>query len=100
MIPAFMIDSPCSQIDPEVFFPAPKDDQAIADAKRLCGLCRHREACLEWAIAPGSRVADGIAGGLSEDERRELIRQRRIGRAQTYNVGPIPPKNRRFTAVA
>lgn len=100
MTPAFMIDSPCSRIDPEVFFPAPNDDDGVADAKRLCGLCGPREACLEWAIAPGSRVADGVVGGLSEGERRELIRRRRIGRAQTYGVGPIPPKSRRFTAAA
>jgi WhiB family redox-sensing transcriptional regulator len=98
--PAFMIDSPCSRTDPEAMFPDTGDAAGIVFAKRTCGQCSVRTECLEWALAPASRANFGVWGGLSEDERRELIRKQKRGRAERINYGPLPPKKHRFAAAA
>lgn len=98
--PAFMIDSPCSRTDPEAMFPDTGDSKGIAFAKQTCGGCFARSECLEWAIAPASRANFGVWGGLTEDERRTLIRQQQRGRAERIDYGPLPPKSQRFAAAA
>lgn len=63
----------CRDEDPELFFPVGDSGPAqlqTAEAKAICGRCPVREACLQWALTTG--LADGVAGGLSEDERRKL----------------------------
>ena len=65
----------CRGADPEVFFPVEDDEAAEAEAKAVCEQCVVREACLEHAIT--SREKIGVWGGLTERERRRLIRQRR-----------------------
>ncbi|MEV0487337.1 WhiB family transcriptional regulator [Streptomyces sp. NPDC050508] len=95
-----MIDSPCSRTDPEAMFPKADDTDGIAFAKRTCGECFARTECLEWAIAPASRANFGVWGGLTETERRTLIRQQQRGRADRIDYGPLPPKKQRFTAAA
>ena len=65
----------CAQTDPALFFPeghGKKVTNAIEQAKRTCGRCPIREACLEWALDTGQNT--GVWGGLSEDERRHLVR--------------------------
>lgn len=42
-------------------------------AKELCKKCPVREACLETALA--TRESYGIWGGLTEQERRALLRR-------------------------
>ncbi|MGH9014202.1 MAG: WhiB family transcriptional regulator [Acidimicrobiia bacterium] len=64
----------CRGIDPEVFYPVSDDDDA-AEAKEICALCPVREACLEYALA--SREKHGVWGGLTERERRRVLRRRR-----------------------
>lgn len=68
----------CRTADPELFFPAAEAGPAlarqVADAKRVCGVCSVRAECLTWAL---DALPYGIAGGLTEDERRGL---RRFGR--------------------
>ncbi|WP_217199886.1 WhiB family transcriptional regulator [Streptomyces buecherae] len=54
--------------DAEVFFPLPRDHEAIAEAKELCGWCPVRRDCLNFALDNG--LKDGIWGGLTEAERR------------------------------
>lgn len=68
----WMEEGICTQTDPEVFFP--ERGASAADAKRICGGCPVREKCLEY----GLRVRDryGVYGGLSERERRRLIKER------------------------
>jgi len=63
----------CLGADPELFYPSP-DDPALA-AKEICYVCPVREPCLEHAIT--AREKQGVWGGLTEKERRRLIRQRR-----------------------
>lgn len=49
-------------------------DQRDAAAKRVCAQCPVRTACLEHALR--TREPYGVWGGLTEEERRELLRQR------------------------
>jgi WhiB family redox-sensing transcriptional regulator len=63
----------CLGADPELFYPS-ADDEAAA-AKRVCAVCPVREPCLDHAII--AREKQGVWGGLTEKERRRLIRQRR-----------------------
>jgi hypothetical protein len=73
----------CRAVDPEVFFPAadsgPGYTAAVRSAKAVCAGCPVREQCLSWAL---SSLPDGIAGGMTEQERRtERVRRARTGRA-------------------
>ncbi|HLI15783.1 MAG TPA: WhiB family transcriptional regulator [Acidimicrobiales bacterium] len=63
----------CRGISPDVFYPS--CDEEAAEAKAICALCPVRQPCLEYAIS--ERERDGVWGGLTERERRRLIRQRR-----------------------
>lgn len=74
--PEWMGDALCAQTDPEAFFP--EKGGSTRSAKRICGLCTVREECLEYAIANEERF--GIWGGLSERERRRIVRDRRAAR--------------------
>lgn len=63
----------CRQSDPELFFPEPPTDSS-EPAKRICGCCDVREQCLRYALAHDPLL--GIWGGLDEDERGRLARDR------------------------
>ena len=63
-------DALCAQTGPEFFFPAP--GSSTREAKRLCGACEGREACLQYALTHDERF--GVWGGLSEKERQDLRR--------------------------
>lgn len=66
----------CVGTDPELYFPAaetgPGYDAQVAAAKTVCAGCPVVAACLAEALA---RIPDGIAGGLTADERRALRRR-------------------------
>jgi WhiB family transcriptional regulator, redox-sensing transcriptional regulator len=62
----------CQGLDPDIFYPSSEDGE---EAKAICGLCPVRQPCLEHALA--TRERDGVWGGLTDKERRRLIRQRR-----------------------
>ena len=70
----------CRGFGPALFYPNPEEasKQALA-AKRICAACPVRLACLECALA--AREPDGVWGGLTEGERRRLLRRRRAGRS-------------------
>jgi WhiB family transcriptional regulator, redox-sensing transcriptional regulator len=74
-----IVDAPCQSADPEIFFPDPTDHVRITEAKSLCDQCqpKNKDRCLEFAIA--NKVAYGVWGGLTEEERKRL--QRRIARS-------------------
>ncbi len=63
----------CLGADPNLFHPQP--DDPADKAKAICAICPVREPCLEYAIT--AREKQGVWGGLTEKERRRLIRQRR-----------------------
>ncbi|MFH8591588.1 WhiB family transcriptional regulator [Streptomyces rimosus] len=62
----------CHGMDPEdadaTFFPLPRDHEAIAEAKEMCGQCPVRRDCLNYALE--NVLKEGIWGGLTEAERR------------------------------
>lgn len=66
----------CAQIG-FVDFHADKHDgnmERTNIAKRICGMCDVREACLEYSLLVGDEY--GIWGGLSSRERRKLRTKR------------------------
>jgi len=65
----------CRGIDAEIFYPPTEDDFAAVGAKEICAECPVRQACLEYAIA--HREHEGVWGGMTERERRRVVRQRR-----------------------
>ncbi len=75
----------CLGVDPELFFPVaeagPVYDAQIVAAKAVCARCPVRPECLAEALV---RIPYGIAGGLTEDERRAL--RHRPGRAPLREV--------------
>ena len=60
----------CHGIDPDVFFPTSEEEAGPALA--YCGSCRIREMCLAWALKNGERY--GVWGGLTEQQRRRIVR--------------------------
>ncbi len=66
----------CRGMPTEVFYPdTEENDDAAAPAKAICAECPVREACLEYALA--AREKYGVWGGLTERERRRILRHRR-----------------------
>ena len=66
----FLPESPlCSQSDPELFFPETSREKVnTRKAKAICFMCVEREACRSYALK--ANEADGIWGGLDEEDRR------------------------------
>jgi WhiB family redox-sensing transcriptional regulator len=62
----------CAQVDPELFFP--EKGQPSGAAKAVCAACPVTELCLATF---GPLVGDGVVGGLTAGERRELRRAER-----------------------
>lgn len=60
----------CREYDPEIFFPDKGDSSK--EAKRICAKCPVRIQCLNYALRYGVRY--GVWGGLSDRERRRLLR--------------------------
>ncbi|MGX4688578.1 WhiB family transcriptional regulator [Streptomyces sp. JNUCC 63] len=60
----------CTQTGADFFFPEP--GSSVREAKRICGMCEMRSACLEYALENDERF--GVWGGLSEKERQALRR--------------------------
>ncbi|MFM9590761.1 WhiB family transcriptional regulator [Streptomyces scabiei] len=48
--------------------------EVVEEAKRLCAVCPVRPQCLEYALTHDER--EGIWGGHTIDERREIARER------------------------
>jgi WhiB family redox-sensing transcriptional regulator len=79
---------PCSEADPEAFFPQEREFNGVlisssyydADgAKAICETCPYKAKCLEFAMSQRGEI-EGIWGGTTENERR--VMRRRIARAR------------------
>ena len=70
-LPKFTGRGPCRDEHPELFFLP--GDNAIAAAKNVCRRCPVRGECLNWALR---NPEAGIWGGLTEEERKPLMRGR------------------------
>lgn len=62
---------PCTNTDPEVWFPDQEDGYNYSEvAKKLCKACPARKPCAEYAIAANEQY--GIWGGLGRTQRDRL----------------------------
>lgn len=62
----------CAETDPECFFP--EKGGSTKAAKAICEVCPVKQLCLADSLVNESRF--GVLGGLSERERRKLIKDR------------------------
>jgi WhiB family redox-sensing transcriptional regulator len=62
----------CKDTDPEAFFPAGGENPRTA--KKVCAGCDVQPACLAYAL--DHHIRDGLWGGLTERDRRKLLRER------------------------
>lgn len=74
-----MDEGACFQAPPGIFFPFEGDDAGVEKAKAICATCTHIERCADYALT--NRIDHGVWGGLSEKDRRRILRQRRKTRA-------------------
>lgn len=68
----------CASADPELFFPISHTGPAVRQvmrAKAVCARCDIQRECLRYALDAGS--IQGVWGGMTEDERRRLLRRNR-----------------------
>ncbi len=72
--PDWMADAACRGMDPELFFPA--RGYTGHPAKAVCSTCPVIRDCLAYALRNGEKF--GVWAGLSEQERRDLRRRRRL----------------------
>lgn len=69
----------CRGEDPEIFFASEltAEGQAhIRHAKVICWRCPSQQACGQWAF--DRRIPFGVYGGVSEAERRKILRRRGV----------------------
>ncbi len=81
----------CRSVDPEVFFPTavagPEFEAQVSVAKAVCAGCPVLTECLTWALAV---LPDGIAGGMTEHERRREQGRRRGERRRARRAPKRP----------
>lgn len=68
----WMQDALCAEVGGDQWFS--EKGESTAEAKRVCLSCSVRTECLEYALATKDRY--GVYGGLSERERRQLLKER------------------------
>ena len=76
----WQLEAACRGLDSEVLFHPDRErgdarEMRDAAAKAICGACPVATQCLEHALAV--REPYGVWGGLTEDERAELLADRR-----------------------
>ncbi|MFJ5263282.1 WhiB family transcriptional regulator [Streptomyces sp. NPDC088387] len=67
----------CRGEEPDLFFPIGAGTSGptliqTEEAKAVCARCPVRQQCLDWAVKV--HPVDGIWGGTTESERRDLLR--------------------------
>ena len=71
----------CSGQPAHIWFPPGADaEEHATEAKQVCGGCPVSADCLEQALA--DREQHGIWGGLTTDERNDLLAARDRGRSE------------------
>jgi WhiB family transcriptional regulator, redox-sensing transcriptional regulator len=91
------LDAACCDVDPDLFFPIGAAGPAllqIQQAKQICLTCPVRTLCLAWAL--DHKVADGVWGGTTDDERHAIRRRHQRanhGGMMTRNVRRLPRRS-------
>lgn len=66
----------CREVDPDLFFPRPGENDRVNAARRVCRRCEVQSECLSWALdLPDMQ---GIVGGTTERERIVLRRRLKV----------------------
>jgi len=65
--------SACREVETDVFFPTSTGPMSSRRAKAICATCGVRVECLVFALR--HREVEGIWGGLTERERRSVMRR-------------------------
>lgn len=65
----------CRGSDPLVFYPSDEEEALAEQAKAICAGCAVLKQCREFALS--TREKHGVWGGLTERDRRRVLRQRR-----------------------
>ena len=68
-----VVKAACRGVNPEIFFPGP--GKRPDEAKAVCRRCPVKAECLDDALRGGWRL-EGIWAGLTETERRPLLKAR------------------------
>lgn len=82
----------CAEVPGDLMFP--EKGEPTAPAKQVCMRCEVRVECLEDALDTGERFGVrgerfGVRGGMSERERRALLRRRESPPAEDPRVGEV-----------
>lgn len=78
----------CADVDPELFFPLSyAASRQVTAAKQICAGCPVLTECRVY----GMGQSDGIFGGLTPDERRDLRRQQKREREELERHASIAP---------
>lgn len=70
--PQWMKFGSCLKVDPDLFFSDVESDQVLA--KKICSRCPVEESCFAFSLA--RKISDGVWGGHSAFERRQLLRKK------------------------
>lgn len=70
----WMLDGLCNEFDGDLFFPTPGHGTGAA-AKAICAKCPVLSKCRDYGL--DNTEIEGVWGGLSHDERKELRARRR-----------------------
>jgi WhiB family redox-sensing transcriptional regulator len=65
----------CTGMDTNIFFYDRNAKAQIVRARKICGTCPVAKDCLEFALT--NNIEDGMWGGKSGRERRNIRQQRR-----------------------
>ena len=67
----WMVFGACRGKEPDIFFPqtAGEAQQAVA----VCNTCAVKQECLDYSLEARERF--GVWGGITEKQRRQLLRQ-------------------------
>jgi WhiB family transcriptional regulator, redox-sensing transcriptional regulator len=69
-------DAACAEVGGDSWYP--EKGESNAEAKRICFRCAVIDECLDEALANAKTFGGhGVWGGVTEDERRNMIRARR-----------------------
>lgn len=72
IMPLFDGNPACAEADPDAWFP--EKGGSTRETKAICAGCEIRLACLQWSL--DNREQAGTWGGLSETQRKRLLRAR------------------------
>ena len=78
----------CAGLNDDTFFPrggGPTAERKVRHAKVICFSCPVQPECGQWAI--DNREPFGVWGGVSEKERRAILRRRGVRLVEDPDAG-------------